>query len=389
MVGNTKVLHVVSISMSLPCFIGEQFTYFNEKGVSFYVACQKSPHLDEYSKLMGFKKKEVNILREINLKEDYRAIRDIMRYIKEEGIDVVIAHTPKGGLIGMIAAFLAGVKRRTYFRHGLVFETATGLKRFLLKMVERFSGLLATQVVCVSPSVLKISEKEKLSKPAKNTLLKFGTCNGIDTQVKFNPERLHKNTLADLKKHLGIANGDKVIGFVGRLSNDKGISELLSAWEIVKATHNNVKLLIAGPFDERDILSDGVRGTLINDPDIICTGMITDTTKYYGIMDIFILPSYREGFPTVVLEASSMGLPIITTKATGCRDSIIENKTGIFIDFEPENIAKAIAFYLNDAELAEIHGRNGRKFVQERFEQHLIWQEIEKHILTGEFSEAA
>lgn len=381
MTGNTKVLHVVSVSMVLPYFIGEQFTHFTDKGIKFYVACQPSEHLNQYAQLMGFEKKEINILREINLVEDYRAIKELVAFIKKEGIEVVIAHTPKGGLIGMIAAYLAGVKHRNYFRHGLVYETATGFKKMILKACEKLSGLLATKVVCVSPSVLKISEKERLNASFKNVLLNHGTCNGVDATFRFNPSRFNSTLFTDLKRKLGIGDNERVIGFVGRLANDKGVNELLASWKIIRAQYADVKLLIVGPFDERDILGKGVREALKNDERIIFTGMITDTSPYYGIMDIFILPSYREGFPTVVLEASSMELPVITTKATGCKDSIIENETGLFIDFVPENIAKAIKFYLDNPEMRIIHGKNGRAFVTENFDQHIVWEEIDKQIL--------
>ena len=375
-----KVLHVVNISFVLPYYIGDQFDYFREKGVIFYVACQPSEHFYQYAEDKKFKPIKLNILRQINVLEDIKAIYNLLVFLRKEKIDVVVGHTPKGGLIGMVAGLLAGVKQRVYFRHGVMFETSTGVKRMILKGVEKFTGMLATLVVCVSPSVRSYSNKEQLSSEHKNIILNKGTCNGIDALNKFNKVNVNNSIIEKLRSLHHISGEDRVVGFVGRLVNDKGIDELLSAWKILSATEDNIKLLLVGPIEERDAISKESIDYIKNTPDIIYIGLIEDIVPYYGIMDIFVLPSYREGFPTVVLEASAMGLPVLTTRATGCRDSILEDETGMFIKLDPMDISDKIKRYLKEPALAKLHGRQGRNFVIENFEQLEVWKEIERKI---------
>lgn len=376
-----RVLHVVNISFVLPYYIGEQFDYFNAKGVKFFVACQPSVHLNKYGREKGFEILNVKVLREFSLLEDLKTIYKLVIFIRKNQIDVIIGHTPKGGLLGMTAGLIAGLSNRVYFRHGIMFETTTGAKRFILKNIEKLTGLLAKKVICVSPSVLQISEDENLSDPSKNIILNKGTCNGIDSLRKFNRSLISTEVLAALRSEYQIGPDDHVIGYVGRLVNDKGIKELIEAWKLLLQQRDNIKLLLVGPLEDRDGLSKEITSIIINEPSILYTGLRYDVNLHYCLMDIFILPSYREGFPTVVLEASAMELPVITTKATGCKDAILPEVTGIFTNLNPKDIAVSINYYLDNKEIAMKHGKAGREFVLTNFDQQVIWHEIERKVL--------
>jgi glycosyltransferase involved in cell wall biosynthesis len=373
----TKVLHVVNVSFVLPYFIGDQFVYLAKKGFEFYVGCTPSEHLYKLSKELEFEVVEINVVREINIVEDIRSIIILYKYIKKYKIDIVIGHTPKGGMAAMIAAFMAGVKKRIYFRHGIMYETSRGLRKIMLKNIEKFTGALATQVVCVSRSVLELSNHSKLSKSSKNLILGHGTCNGINVE-KFSRSSPSITPIPHEKKA-----GEYIVGYVGRLVKDKGIEELIAAWKIVMASFPNARLLIVGPFEKRDIVSDDTIDFIKTAPSIIFTDLVEDTKPYYQMMDLLILPSYREGFPTVVLEASAMELPVITTRSTGCLDSIVENETGIYTNIDAEDIAAKICYYISHPETGKKHGYNGRKFVTNNFKQKSIWDEIEKDILSN------
>ena len=371
-----KVLHVVNISFVLPYYIGEQFDFFSERGVEFYVACKPSAHFFQYAERKKFFPLVVDIERNFDLIGDLKSIYKLARFIKSEKIDIVIGHTPKGGLIGMAAAFLCGTEKRIYFRHGIMYETSRGVKRVVLKSIERLTGHLAKKVVCVSESVMEISSQERLGPDSRSIILNKGTCNGIDALHKFNKEKLSQKFVDQLRISLGIKSNERVIGFVGRLVNDKGINELVSAWKLLNKSVSNIILLLVGPFEERDSINPDLQDYILQTPNIIHTGLINDITPYYCLMDIFILPSYREGFPTVVLEASAMELPIITTRSTGCCDSIIDNETGLFVDLDSVDISEKLKQYLDDADLARTHGLNGRSFVLANFYQKTIWDEI-------------
>ena len=375
-----KVLHVVNVSFVLPYYIGSQFDYFNQKGVQFYVACTPDDLFFKFSKAKKVVPIPLNILRKISIWADIKAVFKLYNVIKREKIDIVIGHTPKGALIGMLAAALAKIDKRIYFRHGLLYETSTGFKRSLLMQIEKFTGRLATKVVCVSSSVLEVSNREKLSHPTKNIMLNKGTCNGIDATVTYNKNFNSLEEIEALRTKYGIEPGDQVIGFVGRLVNDKGINALVAAWQELLKKKKNIKLLLVGPFEKRDALDQEVVDYISNEKTIIHTGLIEKIAPFYGLMTVFVLPSYREGFPTVVLEASAMEIPVITTKSTGCIDSIIENETGLFTSIKPEAITEKITYYLANEHIATEHGKNGREFVLKNFDQEVIWQEIDKKL---------
>lgn len=376
-----RVLHVVTISFTLPYFIGNQFKYFKEKGVDYFVVASPSSHFLAYADEMSFKPFPIIISRTFSPIQDFKSILAVRKVILENKIDLVIGHTPKGGLIAMIAAYISGLRNSVYVRHGIMFETSKGLKRILLIAVEKLTGALAKKVVCVSPSILKISNKKNLSRHSKNFLLGRGTCNGINGS-RFNRLNIPTSTINDLKLHYDIQPNELIVGFVGRIVNDKGINELYEAWQIVKKKLANVKLMLVGPFEERDGIPSDLKAKIIADKTIICTGLINDAAPFYALMNVFVLPSYREGFPTVVLEASAMELPILTTRVTGCQDAIVHQESGMFISFEPNDIAQKIIDYLLNKTLANQHGKNGRKFVLENFEEKIVWKDIETKLLT-------
>ena len=372
-----NILHVVNIYFVLPFFIGDQFKYFKERGYHMNVVCSPSDYLPNYAKEQGFQFIESPVNRSISIKEDILTIRNICKFIKRKNIDIIIGHTPKGGLLAMISGWICRVPKRIYFRHGLVYETSHGVKRFILMSVDRLASFCSTQVVCVSPSVLRRSIEDKLAPAKKQIILSKGTCNGVDTQHHFNSEMIDKTCLLKLKDKYGIKNSDFVIGYSGRLVRDKGIIELVRAFDCLENAEN-CKLLLVGMFEERDALPTDIQDRILNDPRIIYTGFINGGMEYYySMMDVYVLASYREGFPTGVLEAQSMAKPVITTRVTGCCDSIVNNLTGLFVDNDASDIAKKIDMIRLDH---AIDGNEGRRWVVENFDSPLIWKEIEEKL---------
>lgn len=374
-----NILHVVNIYFVIPYFLGDQLLYFRKKGYREHIICSHSDEIKEYSESHLFDYKEVSILRVVSIWKDLKAVFYVSQYIRKYKIDIVTGHTPKGGLIAMLSAYLMHVPIRLYFRHGLVYETTKGYKRKFLILLDHLSARLATKVVCVSPSVCQISLRDKLNSSSKQVLLNKGTCNGIDTD-RFNKYRIDSNLIVLLKEKFLIYNDSFVVGYVGRLVKDKGIVELVDAFCDIKNQCPKAILLLVGMVESRNSIPAKTEREINTNSSIICTGYVDNCVieNYYAMMDVFVLPSYREGFPTSVLEASSMELPIVTTKATGCIDSIVEGETGVFVECERSSIASAVMKYLNNVDLRILHGKKGRKFVQENFEQHIIWEAISK-----------
>ena len=377
--GKKALFHVVNISFVIPYFLGKQLNWFVEKGHKEYIVCSPSDEMEELSKRYSFEYKPIEVLRKISIGKDLKAVWSTYRYIKEVKADVVTGHTPKGGLVAMLAAWLARVPVRIYLRHGLVYETSHGLKRALLINIDRLASRLATKIVCVSPSVARRSIEDGLNPERKQIVLAHGTCNGIDTE-RFRKDAVNHESVAVLKQQLGINDGDFVIGFTGRLVRDKGIIELVRAYQELRKQYMNVRLMLVGMLEIRDALPEDVVKTIREDKSIISTGYVGYNTieQYYALMDVFVLPSYREGFPTSVLEASSMEIPVITTRATGCCDSILDNETGFFVNHDEKELEAALMRLYKDSELREQMGRIGRRFVEDNFRQELVWKEIEK-----------
>lgn len=372
-----KILHVVNVSFVLPYYLGQQISYFKNKNFDIHIVCTESNDLFEFCDKYKIKCFPLKITRKLDIISDLTSLYRLYKIIKSEKYDTVIGHTPKGGLISMLASFFCGTNKRVYFRHGLMYETTNGLKRILLIKIEKITSYLSTDVICVSQSVLNKSIKNKLSIPHKCLILNNGTCNGIDSINHFNPDLINSEKVIDIEKKLFLNNDDIVVGFIGRLVKDKGINELIEAWKLLLNMHSNIKLVIAGPIEIRDPIRKDVLEYIRTEKSIRYIGEVTNPLIYYSIFDIFILPSYREGFPTVVLEASSMKLPIITTRATGCFDSIIENKTGIYCEITSGSIATCIDFYIKNPDMRALHGINGREFVINNFNQKKIWDLLE------------
>ena len=371
------ILHVVNIYFVIPYFLGGQFEYFRELGYELDVVCSASPYLAPYARQHNFGYREIPILRSINPIQDFKSIRQICRYIKDRQVGIVVGHTPKGGLLSMVAAWLMRVPKRVYFRHGLVYQTSSGLKRFILMSVDRLASLLATKIVCVSPSVLEQSIKDKLSSAHKQIVLGKGTCSGVDTQGKFNPQNINPEKMSLLKQKWGIDDSDWIVGYTGRLVRDKGIMELVDAFDLVKANNPRLKLLLVGMFEERDALPQEVQNRIKNDPQIVWTDFQNEDMEYfYAMMNVYVLMSYREGFPTGTLDAQSMGVPVVTTRVTGCCDSIVEGETGTFVSREPEELGKVIKA-MSEGEIT-FSAERTRLWVIDNFDNLRVWEEIKK-----------
>ena len=373
-----KILHVVNISFVIPFYLGDQIDFFKSKGHSILIACTPSLDFFEYAKQKAFTPVPINVVRSFSVIKDLKAIFSLTMYLRKNPVDTVVGHTPKGAFIALISSSLANIPNRVYFRHGLLFETSSGIKRYFLKFIEKFTAYLATKVICVSPSILRVSLEQRLSSASKTLIINKGTCNGIDAVYKFNPQNVssNNNLSADLIDKL--ESGVRIIGYVGRIVKDKGIIELLEAWKILTKENEKIHLLILGPQEERDALPEEYISFARSCNSISMPGLIKEIEAYYSIMDIFILPSYREGFPTVVLEASAMELPIICSSKTGCIDSIIENQTGLFTSITPKDIARNIQYLFDHPKEGKEMGKKGRQHILNNFQQNLIWESLEK-----------
>lgn len=374
-----KVLHVVNVSFVLPYFFGEQFQYMQKQGYEVHLICSPSLQLSHFAKQYNLRYKSVSILRHFSIFSDLVAVFKICIYIHKYEIDIVNGHTPKAGLLAMCAAFLMRVPIRIYFRHGLLYETASGIKRTLFVNAEKFASFLSTKIVCVSPYLIERSICDHLSPSHKMKLLNKGSCNGVDVYGQFNPENIDTNIVDKLRIDLGLPKNAWIVGFTGRLVKDKGLIELIQAFGILEKKYANLYLLLVGPEESRDDLPPSIKHLMLSNKHIVLTGYIEKNIEYYySLMNVLVLATHREGFGTSILEASSMQIPILTTNYTGSRDAVVDGVTGIYIDGSVTSISEGIKKLYENKELAKRLGINGRKFVIDNFDQRLIWKEIKK-----------
>ncbi len=370
------LVHVTTVPMSLR-FVAGQAAYMRTKGFESRAVSSPGPVLTQFATEEAVTVHAVSMARRITPFRDLGALLQLWNLFRRLRPHIVHAHTPKGGLLGMIAARLARVPVRIYHMHGLPFITATGFTRRILMATEFVSCWMASQVLCVSRSVQAMAVDLKLSPPKKIHVPLQGSCNGVDAEREFNPDRLNDSVRSETRRRYGIPADATVIGFVGRLARAKGLVELNDAWTILRKEHPDLHLLLIGPEEPGDPPPPGVLERLRTDSRVHFTGEHWETPPLYSAMDILVLPTHREGFPLVLLEAAAMALPIVATRVTGCLDAVQDNITGILV---PAADAVALAVGLNryvcDPVLRRRHGEAAREWVLREFRPENIWQAV-------------
>ncbi|MUG99571.1 glycosyltransferase [Scytonema sp. UIC 10036] len=378
---NIKLLHITTVPESFNFFKG-QIGYMKARGVEIHALSSPGDLLTEFGKREQVLTYGVAMQRRITPLKDIQSIFQIWQHIQRIGPHIVHTHTPKGGLLGTIAAWFAGVPVRVYHIHGLPMMTAKGYKRLLLTWSEKISCLLAHQIISVSHSISKVAVTEGLCPPEKITVLLKGSYNGVDMLGSFNPANLPPNTRQETRKNYGIPEDAVVVGFVGRLTRDKGVEELAGAWQILREEFPNLHLLVVGYFEPQDPISTEVKKRLASDPRIHMTGRMSYIPPFYAAMDILILPTYREGLGEVLLEASAMKLPIVATDIPGCVDAVENGYTGLLVPpYDIEALAGQIRKYIQNPKLRYQHGNAGRDRILQEFRQEPIWEGLYQQYL--------
>lgn len=275
--------------------------------------------------------------------------------------------TPKAGLLGGLAARFAGVPARVYMLRGLKLDTATGLRRRILLGAERLAARCAQVVLCNSGSLRREALSLRIAPAEKLKILGNGSSNGVNVE-RFSPGA------SDVRRRLGLRRESPVIGFVGRLTRDKGLPELIEAFELILKIAPEAQLLLVGWFDaSEDALSPLLQARIECHPRIHCTGYVEDTAPYYRAFDLLVLPTWREGFPNAVLEAAATGLPVVTTECTGSRDSVVPEVTGLLIPpGYPEAIAEAVIRLLHDPARRRRMGAAARAWIVEHYSDERV-----------------
>ena len=373
-----KVLEIVPHFGFARSFLRGRLGYFQQHGIEMHLACSWDDALPYFAGEEGINYMHTEILRVPSLMRDIKAIWKICCYIRHNHIDCVVGHADKGKLLACICGKLTR-RKVLLFAHGTSFEGRNGISRKVFIALDHIESTIAKRVICVSPFLVELRLKEGIDKIGKAYLPNLGSCGGVDCNGKFNPDCILYNQKSALKQKLGITEGNFVLGFCGRLVKDKGIEELVPAFKIMKEKYRMpVKLIMMGGRDIRDFISPETLQLMKDEKDIIQTGIVKDTENYYSIMDLFILPTHRDGFGMCILEAASMRVPVLTTHITGSKDAMVDGLTGEYIELDSQDIAnKTHALYSNPDKLQR-YGNEGRKWVCENFENKIVWNSIFK-----------
>ena len=367
---NKTILFAVTASVSLG-FLNRQLRLLGERGWKTIVVSAPTlvEQLEKFAAQEGAIAFPVPLCREIKPITDITALWRIYQTIRKVRPKVVNVGTPKAGLLGGIAALLSSVPIRIYTLHGLRLETVTGAKRRLLIATERLAMACAHRVVCVSPSLRDRVHELRLAPAHKTVVLGAGSVNGIRM-----PDQATVHPQSELyRAALDLPAGTPVVGFVGRFTRDKGIAELLTAYQLVRAQRPEAKLLLVGDFEEGDPVAQALRREIETDPGVIRAGFVPDVTAYYPLMNVLALPTYREGLGLAILEAAALGVPAVTTDATGARDAVQPGITGWRVPVgDAQALALALLEALDQPMEAVRRGLAGQQWVRHHFSPEVV-----------------
>lgn len=374
-----KIIRTSTIPESLNILLKGQLKFLN----SYYnviAVSGKNNFLTELGSREGVKVYGIDIEREISIFKDIKSLVKLYFYFRKEKPTIVHSITPKAGLLSMIAAKFAGVPIRMHTFTGLIFPTRTGLMQKLLITMDKLLCWAATNIYPEGEGVKQDLLNYKITKkPLK--IIANGNVNGIDLKY-FSVSQVTAEAKINLKKSLNITNKDFVFIFVGRLVGDKGINELIKAFGKLKKP--SIKLLLVGPFEFKlDPLNAKTLEDIKTNANIISVGFQSDVRPYFAISNALVFPSYREGFPNVVMQSGAMGLPSIVSNINGCNEIILDGENGIIVPAkDSEKLKKAMENMLLDKIYYSKLQANARLFIESRYEQSFVWEALLKEYKT-------
>lgn len=371
-----KICYVTSVDVTIKFILLNQLRFLKREGYNVYVACALGKWKDEIEK-EDVMAKDIKFKRKISPISDLFALIKLFFYFKKEKFDVVHTHTPKAGLIGQLAAKMAGVPVIVNTVHGFYFQkNDSRIKRIFFILTEKIAAKCSDLIFFVNKEDMKTAEKEKIC--SLGVMRYFG--GGIDME-RFNPERFSEEFILEKKKQLGMNPDSRIIGIVARLVEEKGYLDLFCAFKKIIKDHPNVTLLIAGSLEpgKKDAISPDIFRKYGIEKSIVFVGERIDIDEIFAIMDIFVLPSYREGLGISIIEASAMEKPVVATNIRGCREAVEDGITGILVPAgDPQKLADAFLYLIKNSEKAIEMGKRGREKIQREFNEEIIFDRIKK-----------
>lgn len=365
-----KICIVTTMWSSINNWIKPFLNEYDKRGVDVSIACNMDA---EYEKKLKEEYPFVHTYpmpfpRGINLLGSLKSIWLLAKLFRKEKFYMVQYSTPNASMYASVASKLAKIPVRLYCQWGMVYVTMHGMKRTIFKCIEHMVCSFSTHIQPDSIGNLDFCHKEGFYDEQKGLVIWNGSAKGLDLTA-FDVSK--KTEYArEIRAQYGIPSGSLVMGFVGRLGREKGCNELFVAFRKLKEQFPGLKLLFVGPIEKEDTIEPDLLEYFRTCDDIIKTDRVTNVEKYISAMDVFVLPSYREGFGMSVIEASAMEVPVVVTKYPGPSSAMLEGVTGISVPVQNcEELAIAVADLLSDGEKRVTMGRAGRNFVENSYEQ--------------------
>lgn len=374
-----KLIRITTVPQSLRGLLRGQLKFMTQNGYEVIGVSSPGEALNDVQKNEGVRTVAIEMTRTISLFKDLKALMQLIKLFKREKPQIVHTHTPKAGLLGMLAARIVGVPYRLHTVAGMPLTIATGAKRQLLNQMEKLTYACATKVFPNSYGLEKIILEENFTSPKKLKVIGKGSSNGIDTS-QFAPNLVSDETKKQLRVELNIAENDFIFLFVGRVVKDKGINELVQAFKDIHQEYPKSHLVLVGSFERHlDPLLPETEKIIDVHKNIHAVGYKTNVKDYFAFADVLTFPSYREGFPNVVMQAASMQLNSIVSDINGCNEIIQNGENGwIVLPKSIEQLQNRMEWCLQNKETSKQMGLKSRKIMQSDYERNFIWNEILK-----------
>jgi len=374
-----KLAAITTVAVSMKLFYEDQFEAFNEAGFETFAICAEDSEISNFLPA-GTKLIPVNFTRLVTLLKDIGLFWQLVGIFRKYNFDIVQYSTPKAALLGAMASFCASVPIRIYLLWGLYYEGQHGLKRAIIKFFEKVICSLSTRILPDSREMVDYIQQQGIAKSAKCEMIYNGSACGINLE-ECDPVKW-RQCGEQLRSQLGIPKDGIVIGLFCRLTGDKGVNEMIAAFQRISQERSNVYLLVVGREEQKDKLPAGTIDLINNHPRVFRLGWQETLFPCYAALDIFCLPSYREGFPQSLIEAQGMEVAVVTTNIIGAREAIVNYQTGLLV--EPKNsqaLYAALEKLLNSSQLRKEFAKNGRERVIKMFDRKKFLQAMITHRL--------
>jgi glycosyltransferase involved in cell wall biosynthesis len=368
-----RICRAVTVPFTFGTLLREQLGYLAQQGIDITLVSSPGTALEEIGKSLRLSYYPVPMSRNPEPRRDLLSLVALIRLFRYERFDIVHSSTPKAGLLTALAGVLARVPVRIHTFTGQVWMGMHGLSRGIMRWCDWLIGHLDTHCYADSASQRDFLVNEGLVVASRISVLGAGSISGVDLE-RFNPKVFGGERAAALRRELGVSEQSLIILFVGRLTKDKGIRELVSAFRMLQIDGKDVELILVGPFEpERDPLPRETLYELSHNPRIHVVGFSREPEKYMATADVFCLPSYREGFGSAVIEAAAMGVPAVVSRVVGLVDAVVDGQTGLLVaPKEVDALKEALTKMLSAPEIRHRMGRAARERAVRDFDSRIV-----------------